>query len=91
MTDFADLRARPSYEKIEVHSLVRLHYGGAKELDPAAIRVRLKRCPLCPASRELGVRNVQMDFAFGDVDFDQIAVLDQRKRSLPGESLVLPE
>src|ERR1022692_3515172 len=77
----ADLGAGVAHQKIEVDSLVRLRDGCAIELYPAAIGVRLQRLPIRPATRELGVGDMQMDAEPGDVELDRVTIFDQRQRA----------
>src|SRR5207248_7003413 len=59
----AHLRAGFADEEIEIDAFVRLLHRFAVQLDPASIRMRRRRFPLCASTPELGVRHVQMQTA----------------------------
>src|SRR5665213_1055060 len=68
-----------AHEKIEVDSVVRLQHMVDIEFHVAALAVRRRWIPRSAPARELGVVDVEVKLAGGNVERDEIAIAHQRE------------
>src|SRR5437868_15017995 len=74
-------RAKARFEEVEVAALVGLLDVPREHPAIAALEPRLRLLPCSAAFCKLGVRNIEIDGAGGNVERDAVAVLHQRQRT----------
>src|SRR5579883_2329780 len=65
-----DLGPTLAHQEIEIDAVISLQHMLDIELDPPAISVRRGRAPGCAAASELGVVDVDVQAALGDIERD---------------------